>query len=781
MLRITMLITFLIAVPFAVPFIVIGLVKQSDQKKNGQNVGNDVPAAQKQRPKHDMTVSNVLFLIGTIFVVLSGLAFGVASWVHTSHTGRVAIIAAAAAVSYILSGVVGKFLKLSGTSISFFMLGTGFTATMILTAGYYKLMGDWLSFSGDGLYALLAIASLITAVLLFTSCVIFRKIGLVYAALSAAAYTVYCTVFQFCGTLESKGMAFIIISAAILAAINGTKILNGRKYELPVKIIGYVSIFIFSSISVMYAFSSLHHPAITSFIIVGIIIAQLVIYGIKYDNIVLIASESITSVLFAYMITMCVLETADDRYGAIVFGILSIIIYLIHRFTKPFKNIATEIITLVNMIISALIAVCSASKESFIPEIAIGITVSFLITSYVLHRNKTIQIISGIAAPLLPCCTAFSILNIMPEGTKHSDTIVFSVYICIILAVTSLFIFLPKIAFDFHAKYPRKSDAILYANLIVSGLCLISVASNDTLLLLPVILCIVHFALSNRVKKNITALISAITVIISVNEKLSASFERNSLSFILGMTALAAVYLAVSRFIYHDGIAVHKNGKFVIDPMLLTVWIAIACIYQPERINAFFTLIASAVFIASFIKKGTSPKMAAMLLTSSAVLSAFALMARPCLIPDSKAVSNKINIAIIALLGIACRYIWREFKSASKISSESIFIISATALLFDTLYFDTAANTIFSMSVMLMILIISVITRSKTWFITSSISLFTITVYATRDYLMALNWWIYLFIAGILLIGIAAVNEYCKKNNETIKSSVMKKFSGWTW
>ena len=781
MLRITLLITFLIAVPFAVPFIVIGLVKQSDLKKDGQNGGNAVPIVPKQCPKHDMTVSNVLFLIGTIFVVLSGLAFGVASWVHTSHTGRAAIIAAAAAISYILSCVIGKFLRLSGTSISFFMLGTGFTATMILTAGYYKLMGDWLSFSGGGLYALLAIASLVTAALLFVSCVIFRKIGLVYAALSAAAYTVYCTVFQFCGTSESRGMAFIIISSAILAFINETKMLNGIKYELPVKVIGYISASVFSSISVIYVFSSLHHPTIASFSIVVIIIAQLIIYGFKYNNIVLIAIESITSVLFAYMITMSVLETADDRYGAIVFGILSVTIYLIHRFAKPLNNIAAEIITLANMIIAALIAVFSLSREGFIPEIAIGIIVSLLITDYVLHSNKTIQIISGIAAPVLPCCIAFSVLNIMPSDSNHSETIVFSVFISIILAVTALFIFLPQIAFGFHAKYLRRSDAVLYANLIISGIFLIAAASNDTLLILPVILCIVHFALSNRVKNNMTALISAITVIISVYEKLSANFEKNSLSFILCMTALTVAYLAVSRFIYHDGVGVQKNDKFVIDPMLLTVWLAIAYMYQPERINIFFVLITSAAFIASFIKKNTSKTMAAVLLTSSAVLSAFALMARPCLIPDSKAVSSKINIAIIALLGIACRFIWREFKSASKISSESIFIISVTALLFDTFYFDTAANTIFSMSVMLTILILSVSTRSKTWFITSSISLFTITVYATRDYLMALNWWIYLFMAGILLIGIAAGNEYCKKNNETIKSSVIKKFSGWTW
>jgi hypothetical protein len=82
---------------------------------------------------------------------------------------------------------------------------------------------------------------------------------------------------------------------------------------------------------------------------------------------------------------------------------------------------------------------------------------------------------------------------------------------------------------------------------------------------------------------------------------------------------------------------------------------------------------------------------------------------------------------------------------------------------------------------MIVVLIISIVSRSKTWFITSAASLFIITLFATRDYLMALNWWIYLFLAGVILIGLAAVNEYLKKNNETLKTSVAKKFSGWSW
>ncbi len=781
MLRITLLITFLIAVPFAVPFIVIGLVKQADKQKDAQNINNLPSFEKKQIKKHDMTVSNVLFLIGTIFVVLSGLAFGVASWVHTTHLGRVAIIAAAAAVSYILSTVIGKFLKLSGTSISFYMLGTGFTATTLLTAGYYKLMGEWLSFSGDGLYALLALAAIITTLLLLVGCAVFKKNGLFYAALSTAAYSLFCIVFQFCSTFESKGMAFIIISTIILALLYKTPYLKGRKIELPFRIIGSISVFFFSSVSILYVFSSLRTPTTTSFVIVSLIISQLIIYGITFKNLALIASESFSVILLAYMITMSVLESVNDRYGVVVYGILSIIIYLTHRFVKPLNNIATEIITLTNMIITAFIAVSSFERGHFISEIILSIIVSAIITTYSFHNNKIIQRISGIIAPILPCCIALSAMSIMPSGLKHSDSIIASIFICLILAVTTLFIFLPKFAFNIHTKHPRKSDAILYANLVTTGLFLYAMAIDNSLYVIAIFLCIIHFVLSNKVKFNITALISSIAVILSVYTALNHYSGHNSLQLVLGLTALAIAYMAISRFVYHEGIFIKKNEKLILDPMILTVWLAIGCMCRPERMNAFFTLIATALYAASFIKKNTSKPMSAILLTISSVLATAALMTRPYLIPDSKAVSSKINIAIITFLGITCRYIWREFKIASKISSESIFVISITALLFDTLYFDLAANTIFSMSVMLVILIISIISRSKTWFAASSISLFAITIYATREYLMALNWWIYLFIAGIILICIAAGNEYCKKNNETIKSSVIKKFSGWTW
>ena len=71
--------------------------------------------------------------------------------------------------------------------------------------------------------------------------------------------------------------------------------------------------------------------------------------------------------------------------------------------------------------------------------------------------------------------------------------------------------------------------------------------------------------------------------------------------------------------------------------------------------------------------------------------------------------------------------------------------------------------------------------RSKTWFSVSSIAIALIILYAAKDFLASLSGWVYLFAAGLILIGAAAVNEYCKQHGENMKSKLAHAFSDWEW
>lgn len=791
MLKSYLLAAFLIVFPFAIPFIVIGLVKLSDMKKLSQSSPPDIEkkahgsASDKNiSPQSGLTVSTVLFLIGTAFVVLSGLAFGAANWVNTTDLGRVAIIAAAAVVSFILSAVIANFLKLSGTSISFFILGTGFTVTAMITASYYKLLGEWLSFSGNGTFGALALSALFTTALLFLGYNIFKKSILAYTGFTTADAFIYFTIFLICQSFSSRATALTVLSAVILAALYEKKLLKDSRYETAIKIIGIISVFINCAISLTYVFSCLRAPTVSAYIIVLTMIAQLIFYGKMYKLNVLISVSSIIEILLAYVITMSVYETLDRRYSILTFSLISLLIYCSHRFILFFRNIASEFITLGILLIGALLCIFNEESSAFVPEMMIGIATAVLITSYIFSKPKAAQITAGCIAPIFTLVLTIYSVDAIEKLFNIED---FSGIIClivctiVIIAASAFIKLLPKFASSFCTKHPYRSDIIHYANLILSGFTLMALSCMHDYYITVLILCIMHFALSSRMKCNFTAVLSSLNIIFTTYHASLSSYKNTSIQAILALFATIIVYAALSRILCRKGFIYKNNGKYVIDPMLSSIWLAIFILCQPNKTNIFFVLLAGAVYIASFIKKNTSKLTASVLLTISTALAIIALMARPCLVPSSQIVSNKINISLIVLAGIACRFIWREYKTAAKTSSDTLFVVSASALLIDAFYFYSVTNTIYIMAVMLIVLIISIITRSKTWFITAAVSLTSITLYATRKYLMALSWWIYLFFAGILLIALAAVNEYCKKNNETIKTSVAKKFSGWTW
>jgi len=806
MLTINIIIALFIIIPFALPIIIIAIVRASD--KNGSSgavqppgtpmnippiytqpypqlkaprVSVPQPAPQyipePPRKKHDMTVSNVLFLIGTFFVVLSGLAFGVARWVHTSHSGRVAIIAAAAAVTFILSAVIKKFLKLSGTAVSFYILGTGFMSTALLTAGFYRLMGEWFSFHGDGACALLAASTALAAAMLFLGNKLFSKLPLIYSALSCTAFALLFAAFQAGDTIEGTVPVLIILQAIVTAIIYVFKAADGKKHELPFKIVGSAAALIYGVCPAMYVLSEIASPSVQGYFISAVIIAQLVFYGFYKKIEGLIYAESVVSLLLALMFSLDVYNGYDRRSSCLCFFGGAFLIYIIHRFVPGFRHIFTESFTFAASVISAVVCLANASEFEYIPEIMIAMLVSAVIGAYVFSKNNIISTAAGITAIYLPMLTCGSAIRIIISETGLSRVSANTLCWCFLAFIFTASAFILK---RFAGKAAQGIEAARYTDLIAAGVILIAASETGRFFLVPLAVCLIHFAVSNRMRYNFTALLPALSFIITVYKAVTA-YSSDEIIKLIVLSAVFLTYMGLSRLIYSKGIFVASDEKTVLDPMLSTGWLAIALMNGQGRNTAFCMLMAMAVYAACFIKKNTPDHVSSILLTITTALTAIALITRPFLIPDSEQISSKITIAVIALTGLVCRFIWRKYTSAAKYASNCLFIFSFIALLADALRFDNGGNTIFVMAVMMLVLIISIMTRSKTWFIASSACLLTITVYATREYLMALNWWIYLFFAGMMLIGLAAFNEYCKKNNETLRSTVAKRFSGWTW
>ncbi|WP_028517287.1 hypothetical protein [Ruminococcus flavefaciens] len=825
----------LIAMPVTVPLMVIGLIKLSDSKKSGNNYPQSpyyynnnfnqpydynnssmpnsttiyntaggfgttptpVPSVQKEnnethekasapqqtiqpekpkKTKPDMTVSNILFLIGTIFVVLSGLAFGVAGWVKTSYTGRVLIIAAAAAVAYTLSGVISKFLKLTGTSISFYVLGTGFVSTALLTAGYYKLIGEWFSFDGDGTFALLTVSSFISAALMFVGEKLYKNIALVYASLITASIGLLFAVLQIADTYAYRSILFIIAQMIITAFIYIMRPFKGSKYETPVKNIGTGTAFTFGSIALTYTLSTLDSPAFASYFIIIAAIIQFVFYGIYKKMPAFIVIESVLSLMLAFMIHCSLLKEFNDDLCVTAVSLITIIIYLVHRFIPNIKNTFSEAITFSAVIFMTFSCIALIRSHTFAPYLLIAVIAAIIVASYLLSENSAIKSLAGTASPIIPLSAAIAV------STQRviSPDFYISTITCASMISVILMGFAAVMMFTAFGK-KINSEAAVYSNLSAVGLVLLSTPQYKLLSLITAALCLVHFALSNKTRFNFAAIFSSLSLLKIVYMITKEYSGNTSVALETAMFITVIIYVLLSRMIYPDAFIYNKGDRKIVDPLITVAWIGVLKIFDYTDISTFLGLIACAVFCTGLIKKNFSDKAVSVLLTISTAFTVIALIDRPFFIFESKAVTNKITLAIIALSGLAIRFIWRKFETTAKNFSQIIFIFTFVSLLIDAIVFDTAANTIFVMTIMILVLIISIISRSKTWFITAAASLFTITVYATREYLMALNWWIYLFIAGVVLIGLASVNEYLKKNNETLKTSVAKRFSGWTW
>ena len=90
-------------------------------------------------------------------------------------------------------------------------------------------------------------------------------------------------------------------------------------------------------------------------------------------------------------------------------------------------------------------------------------------------------------------------------------------------------------------------------------------------------------------------------------------------------------------------------------------------------------------------------------------------------------------------------------------------------------------------SIMLGVVIWSYMSKKKQWFMLSAITLIAQCIYASRRFWMSIAWWVYLLVAGAVLIVIAARSEYKKRQGEVNgifadDEDVEKRhlFDGWT-
>lgn len=782
-------------IPAVIALIVIACVKADNKKKremqgyyvNGEFIPPKPPESESLKEKSSLSVhlsaSAIMLLIGTAFIVLAAITFVAANWINMTPAGRVFALLAESGLAFGISALLKKVIKLNRTSMAFYMIGSIIAVISLITAGYYELLGSWLAVGGGGEALLYCASSLVVSASAFVARPIYQSKAFNYIGTSFVSLAVIFLCIQPSENYEQFAPAIAMAQLMITAVIHLLKPQKNTKMEKPVVIIGDISAVVYQCMAFSYVISTTLEPTLYTFIILAILLVQFLAYGIFKHQKWMFIFFNLTGLYTGFVASALAENTIGESYAMLLFAFITLAFYIANRFIPDNLRVC-HVITLIGTVIGSIVSLVAGNENYFVLNLIVPLVTSVVITGYGLNRSAEVQTASGIVSPILPFFMALFMNDRFndSDSADETKTIVFGMLTLIYIAVSAFFVLLPKISFEFYAKHPVKSQVTIYANMICAVAVLFNISGYSQLFMIPVILCILHFAVSYAMTCNITAVGSVASLIFlvhSVIENYIGKEDTEAEMYI--MFGLFVILIIISRILFPDGFSVKTDEITRIDVILLSSWTAVLPFPFFDRTSFFLKTLATAVFLAGFIKRNTSKDNACVLLSFSSALACFAFMTRPFLTPDSSMVASKVNIAIFALLGVAYRLIWKNHKNGAKTASTVIFIISFASLIIDGITFDNVANKIFVLAVTAGVLVFSFFVKSKTWFVASSVALVIMTVFSTIRYFNSAGWWLYLLIVGAVFIAIASVNEVCRKNGETMKSAVAKKFSDWTW
>lgn len=776
-----------------IPLVIIGIMiflVVTDTNKKDANLpplyGTDGRPVQRVSPPiwSRFNFSKVLLIIGTSFIMLSAVTFVAANWVKLAGYGKVLILLGAAFVSLFLSLLTKVLAKLDLTSGAFYIMGVLLGVVSLITAGGYEMFGEWYSIHGDGAGLLYATGAFIVAFASFIAYLLYKKIAFTYIGFSFISVCITFLAAQITDSFEQFAPVIIMAQFIITAAVHILKPQKGTKLELPAVIIGDITAVLFAVLAFSYVLWTTFDATPFTFFILGTIIIQCFLYGIIKKQNWLFIILNVLAVYTGFVAVFGLRERYGTDFVMLFFAFISLIIYIINLFA-PKSFAAPKVIALIFAIFGSILSLAADNEKYFFMNLIVPAVVSCIIAAYSLHKSKGIQIAAGLAAPILPFFTALYLNNRLFElnGRKQYNEILaltFGALVIIYIAVALIMMYLPQLSFKFHAHHPLKTETLLYSNMVTAAAVLLCCTGYSDLFVVTIAICVAHFVISNLMSCNITAAGPIISVILLTYRILDHFFESEEIPM-YSMFALFVVLLIVSRLLFPESLVTKKKDRTLTDVVLFSSWMCVMGFPVFDRLAWFLRFMALAIFIAAFIKRNTNKEVAAVLLSISAFIAAFACITRPFLQTDSSVINSKITLGIIALLGLAYRFIWKQHKIASKVTSTILFVIAFIGLIIDAMVYHNAANTIFVLGTTAAILLIAFYTKNKTWFAVSSIALVVITVYSTRKYFATMGWWIYLFIVGVVLIAVAAINEFCKKKGLTMKSAAKNTFQEWNW
>lgn len=486
--------------------------------------------AKKQEEKEKRKDKTILWL-GTLLVIVASIIFAFTNWENMGSVFKIVFLIVESLIFFITSFVYKKLNNESSYKAMWF-LGTIFIPIILNLVAEYELFGNYLSYSGSGIFVYLALSSFICAVMYYLSYKfiksnVFLYLGHIFLYL-VVVFTLY--VFKLDIVLENNNLILIILSFINLIIIALNIFIKNRSINIFMSFIMLVLFFItiiyfdisyYDSNTIFLLFTYIFEIA-SLFILIKVSKKNFIIY-LYPIFIYLLSTQAITQlnlynlqvyilILVSILLYLILRSISNKAINIISFILLLIISY------SSLINVNANIILSCSIILLGLyifIIKCNIGRvESSISEILLPVNIYLIISSlfdlFVSVKPELILLISSIIC--------FTIFNIFDEKNKKNNlNKVFEISAYILVLISSFIIILFEstltsfmlneflwIYYFLYAfiKKKKKAESISMFSISIANLILCSISLDIKLyyviLTISTILTIIYI-LSNRI------------------------------------------------------------------------------------------------------------------------------------------------------------------------------------------------------------------------------------------------------------------------------------------
>lgn len=531
-----------------------------------------------------------------------------------------------------------------------------------------------------------------------------------------------------------------------------------------------------------------------------LITAELGYYGSVFKNRYMLFANSISAVI-SLAAACLMLETyvpqIDVSTAQFIFSVGLTVLILLYRYFKALSTKATDLFLLAVLFANSCYLLNTACiPYGVISMMAFEAFMVFMAFSDKHFLAKYVRLL--LSLPVLITCDFLCIYigRSLEEWTNYSS------HESLIFAGAALMLGVVAFAVGFGIKQDEKkyqpmkySFEVFSALSIGTSLFWLPTYARDNSMMhfigcgIAIAASVLLYAVTQTDRNNILSIVPLGELYYAVYKTFSIStYGTQELgNYTLPVSiAMLAVLVIVSRSRSSQSLKiVNEDGKKIYDTAafgaIFGLPLCIESTWFNHRAALFIMLLECAAFIVNLHRTNNAPKTNRIILTLAAATAGLALVERPFMVFDHTIWMSKIIISIIVLFGVAIRYIWRDETRFASESSKAVFMVAYVLLLVDALMNQTVANSIIVLCASLALLLFSFMKRSKRWFLISAAGLAGLTLYTTKDFFASLAWWLYLLIAGILLITIASVNEYLKGKGKNLKDVTNSYLDTWKW